>query len=206
MVWNVIGIALAIILIGFIKNVIRLINLNKNIEFLGQYTENYVKYCNSYLGERIRSDEENRLYIKLISDSPKAQRLLIDMGYINYIPLIYTVQTLRNPPSYEKGDFEMLYNNLIMQVGRFKELWEQTRKESFNPVILLREGVQFFVTLPISLLYWTGLMKYSTQYKLSNNFFFKFISGIIVFFGFVSSVFTIVLGWEQFKEILLKFI
>lgn len=216
MVWKVIGIALAIILIGFIKNVMSLINLNKNVEFLGQYTENYVKYCNSYLGKGIHSDEEKRLYVRLISDAPKAQNLLMDLGFIDYKPggtwsyikdyqvLINTVQLLRNPISNE--DFKMLYNILLMHVSRLNELFEKNKKETLNPIILLREGIQFFVTLPISLLFWTGIIKHNTQYKLSNNFFVKFISFLVILIGLISSIFTIVLGWEQFKEFLLNFI
>lgn len=214
MMWKIIGIVLGLIVIGFIKNIMRLIDLNKNIEFLGEYTENYVNYCNDYLGKGISSYEENRLYVKLISDAPKAQNLLMDAGFIDYKPagtlsyienyqiLVNTVQILRNPISNE--EFNMLYNILLMQISRLNELGEKIRKETVNPVTLLREGVQFFVTLPISLLFWTGLIKYSTQYKLSNNFIVKFISFLIIFIGFVSSIFTIVLGWEQFKEILLK--
>ncbi|WP_369900563.1 hypothetical protein [Bacillus manliponensis] len=218
MVWKVIGFTLFLILVGFIKNVIRVVDLNKIIEFLGKYTGNYVTYCNNYLGKGIRSEEENKLYIKLISESPKAQSLLMDAGYIdyklagtwsyisNYQILINTVQTLRNPPAFGREEYEMLYNILIMQVSRLNELAETIRKETFNPIILLREGIQFFVTLPISLLFWTGLIKYSTQYKLSNNVFVKLISFLIIVAGLVSSVFTIVLGWEQFKEIINKFL
>ncbi|WP_241138637.1 hypothetical protein [Bacillus mycoides] len=218
MVWKIIGVTLVLILVGFIKNAMRLIKLNKNIEFLGQYTKNYVEYCNSYLGKNFRSEEENKIYIKLISEAPKAQLLLMDAGYVDYklagtwsyIPnyqiLINTVQTLRNPPAFGREEYEMLYNILIMQVSRLNELGEKTKKETFNPIILLREGVQFFVTLPISLLFWTGLIKYSTQYKLSNNFFVKFISFLIIIIGLVSSIFTIVLGWEQFEGIVKRFL
>lgn len=214
MMWKIIGIVLGLILIGFIKNIMRLKELNQNVEFLSEYTENYVSYCNDYLGKGIHSDEENRLYVKLISNAPKAQNLLMDAGFIDYKPagtfsyirnyqiLVNTVQMLRNFISTE--EFNMLYNILLMQISRLNELGEKIRKETVNPVTLLREGVQFFVTLPISLLFWTGLIKYSTQYKLSNNFIVKFISFLIIFIGFVSSTFTIVLGWEQFKEILLK--
>ncbi|MDF2039360.1 hypothetical protein P2R12_20720 [Cytobacillus oceanisediminis] len=218
MAWKIIGIVATLILIGSIKNVIRLSNLNKNVDFLEKYTEDYVKYCNNFLGKSNRSEEENKLYIRLLSDAPKAQTLLMDAGYVdyklagtltyinNYQVLINTVQTLRNPLPFGREEYEMLYNILIMQVSRLNELWNKTRKETFNPIILLREGVQFFTTLPISLLYWTGLIKYSTQYKLSNNIIVKFINFLIIFIGFVSAIFTIVLGWEQFKDHLDKFL
>lgn len=218
MIWKVIGIAFVLIFIGFIKNVMMMLSLKKNVDFLGKYTESYVNYCNNYLGKGIRSDEENRLYIRLLSDAPKAQRLLMDAGYVdyklagtwsyitNYQVLINTVQTLRNPPSFGREEYEMLYNILVMQVSRLNELGDKTMKETLNPVILLREGVQFFVTLPISLLYWTGLIQYSTQNKLSNNRVVKFINFLIIIIGFASAIVTIVLGWEEFKAILYKFI
>ncbi|MGC8227399.1 hypothetical protein ACP2W0_00140 [Pseudobacillus badius] len=218
MVWEIVGIVFVLMLIGFIKNVMRLFSLNKNIEFLAQYTKKYVEYCNNYLGKEIRSEEENRHYIRLLSDAPKAQTLLMDAGYVdyklagtlsyltNYQILINTVQTLRNPPSFGQEEYEMLYNILVMQVSRLNELHGNIRNETLNPIILLREGVQFFTTLPISLLYWTGLIKYSTQYKLSNNIVVKFFNFVILFIGFVSAIFTIVLGWEPFKELLKDFL
>lgn len=218
MVWEIIGIIFVLMLIGFIKNFMRLFSLAKNIDFLAQYRKNYVEYCNNYIGKGIRSEEENRLYIRLLSDAPKAQMLLMDAGFVdyklagtwsyltNYQILINTVQTLRNPPSFGGEEYGMLYNILVMQVSRLNELHENTRKETFNPIILLREGVQFFTTLPISLLYWTGLIKYTTQYKLSNNIVIKFFNFVIIFIGFVSAIFTIVLGWEQFKELLKSFL
>jgi hypothetical protein len=100
----------------------------------------------------------------------------------------------------------MLNTILIMQIARYKEIHESIKANILNPIILLREGVQFFVTLPISLLYWTGVIQYSTQNKLSNNIVVKFINFLIIIIGFVSAIVTIVLGWEQFKEILFKFI
>ncbi|MFP6333470.1 hypothetical protein [Bacillus subtilis] len=213
---KIIGIVVALMLVGFIREVLSLRRLGKDIEFLIQYSSNYVKYCNTYLGKGVGSDEEISLYNRIISDAPKAQGLLLDAGYIDYKPagslyyiknyqvLVNTVQLLRNPLTRE--DFEMLFNILVMQVSRYNEFFNNKKKGILNPIILLREGVQFFVTLPISLLYWTGLIEYSTQYKLSNNFIVKFLNFLIILIGFISAIFTIVLGWEQFKEFLIKFL
>lgn len=161
--------------------------------------------------------EEASLHDKLLLQADKAQRLLYDSGIPDYRPpsagymiknyqiLINVVPKLRNPSGFTE-EFEWINKLLIMQIGRNEELQESIKKEMFNPIILLREGIQFFTTLPISLLYWTGLIQYSTLYKLSNNVFVKFINFLIMILGLISAIFTIVLGWDEFKIFLSKFI
>lgn len=217
MILDIAGIVFALISIGFIKMILSLRKLVKDMDFLSQYNHNLVKYLNNYMGKNVRSEEEGTLFVKLISDSSKAQSLLLDAGFIDYKPagagyymknyqiLINTVQSLRNP-SLMQEEFSMLNTIIIMQCGRYNELHEEMIRGIKNPIILLREGVQFFTTLPISLLYWTGLIKYSTQYKLSNNIVVKFLNFLIIMFGLVSAIITIVLGWEPFKELFHEFL
>lgn len=215
MILKIILVTLGLIVIGLIKEVRTIRRVIKDIDFLSQYNKSYVEYMDNYFGKSINSSEERKLHVKLISEAPKAQRLLMDAGLIDYQPafagyyiknypvLINTLQSLRNPITTE--EFSWVNSILIMQISRYEELYENIKSNILNPVILLREGVQFLVTLPISLLYWTGLIKYSTQYKLSNNFFIKFISFLILLIGFISSIFTIILGWEQFKNLIYSF-
>lgn len=219
MVLKMILFALGLIAIGFIKEFMSLRKVIKDIDYLAGYNEYYVEYLNNHLNYDYYSSgkgnkqAENELHVKLISQAPKAQRLLMDAGLVDYEPpfrgyrvsnypiLVNTVQYLRNPSALTE-EFKMLNTILIMQIARYEELYESIKANIFNPIVLLREGVQFFVTLPISLLYWTGIIQYSTQYKLSNNIIVKFINFLIIIIGLVSAVVTIVLGWEQFKEFL----
>ncbi|WP_438312415.1 hypothetical protein [Sporosarcina sp. FA9] len=215
--------ALGLIAIGFIKEFMSLRMVIKDIDYLAGYNESYVEYLNNHLNydyysSRIGNKQaENELHVKLISQAPKAQRLLMDAGLVDYEPpfrgyrvsnypvLVNTVQYLRNPSALTE-EFKMLNTILIMQIARYEELYESIKANIFNPIVLLREGVQFFVTLPISLLYWTGIIQYSTQYKLSNNIIVKFINFLIIIIGLVSAIVTILLGWEQLKEFLFKFL
>jgi uncharacterized membrane protein len=220
MILKMILIALGLIAVGFIKELMSLRRVIKDIDYLARYNESYVKYLNNHLiydysREERNKQAENELHVKLISQAPKAQRLLMDAGLVDYQPpfrgyrvsnypiLVNTVQYLRNPSALTE-EFNMLNTILIMQIARYEEFHENIKANIFNPIILLREGVQFFTTLPISLLYWTGLIEYSTQYKLSNNIVVKFINFVLITFGFVSAIITIVLGWEPFKELLYK--
>jgi hypothetical protein len=223
MIFTMVLVVLGLIAIGFIKEYRGLKRVIKDIDFLVDYNKSYVTYMNNHLrfdyySERKGNEqEEKELHVKLISQAPKAQRLLLDAGLVDYQPafsgymvknypiLVNTVQSLRNPGGLTE-EFNWLNTILIMQIARYEELYESIKSNVLNPIILLREGVQFFVTLPISLLYWTGLIKYSTLDKLSNNIVVKFINFVFIIVGFVSAIFTIVLGWEPFKELVKKFI
>ncbi|MCU5002915.1 hypothetical protein OCD70_22910 [Bacillus tropicus] len=216
MVWKIIGGVIGLILIGFIKQALQLRRLVKDINFLRQYRQNYVKYCNDFLGKNIHSEEEGKLFFKLISDAPKAQRLLLSSGLIDYKPagagyyvrnypvLTNTIQLLRDP-FLTKEEVNMLNNIIIMQDSLYNELFEEIKREVVNPFVLLREGVQFFVTLPISLMYWTGLIEYSTLNKVSNYFIVKLLNFLIIIIGFLSAIVTLVTGWEPFIKIANKF-
>ncbi|NMD72431.1 hypothetical protein HHO41_19355 [Bacillus sp. DNRA2] len=217
MIIKTIGIILGLIFIGVVKEFNSLKRLSQDIEFLSQYNNNYVKYCNLYLGKNIKSPQESELFMKLISDAPKAQRLLLSNGLIDYQPagagyiiknyavLVNTIQSIRNPILLSE-EINWINNMLVMQGSLYNELFEDIKRGIRNPLILLREGVQFIVSLPITLLYWTGLIQYSTQYKLTNNIFFKTLSFLIIIIGFISSIFTIALGWEQFKEMVFNYL
>ncbi|MED2763230.1 hypothetical protein P4283_14355 [Bacillus thuringiensis] len=207
---------LGLIAIGFIKKVMGLMKFSKDFDFLYDYNEKYVKYLNNYLGKRINSEEENKLYGELISKSPKAQRLLGNDGLISYKPagasymynnyqaLINTVQALRNPALMSE-EFSWVNNMLIMKMAIYEDIMSEIRGNMINPLILLSEGVQFFVTLPISLLYWTGLIEYSTLNRVSNYFIFKLLNFLIIIIGFLSAIVTLVTGWEPFIKIANKF-
>lgn len=217
MVLNMILVVIGLIIIGLIKEFRNLLRVVKDIDFLSNYNSTYVDYMNNYLGKKYNTPEEKELHIKLISEAPKAQRLLLDAGLVDYQPafrgymvknypiLINTIQSLRNPSSLTE-EFNWLNTILIMQIARYKEFQKSIKANIFNPLVLLRKGVQFFVTLPISLLYWTGVIQYSTQYILSNNIIVRFLNFLIITIGFISAIVTIILGWEQFKEILYNFI
>lgn len=217
MIFKMFLIVIGLITIGLIKELRSLMRVADDGEFLISYNETYVNYMGNYLGKRYDTAKEKELHIKLISEAPKAQRLLMDSGLVDYQPayrgymvkdypiLINTVHSLRNPSSLTE-EFNWVHTILLMQIARYKELHSDIKRNILNPIILLRDGIQFFVTLPITLLYWTGVIQYSTQYKLSNNIVVKFLNFLIIIFGFVSAIFTIALGWEPFKELLKTFL
>jgi len=65
-------------------------------------------------------------------------------------------------------------------------------------------GVRVVVGLPIYLLYWTGLIQYSSYSKIKSNIIIKFIGFLVGAIGFISAIVTIITGYEPFIEIIKK--
>lgn len=93
-------------------------------------------------------------------------------------------------------------DTLLTYIGELDSEYEEVFLEVKNPLIWLREGVRAIVVLPISLMYWSGLMRYNTYSNLTNNFFVKFIAFLIAVIGVISSIITIVTGYEPFWKII----
>ncbi|HDR7540382.1 hypothetical protein F8514_08930 [Bacillus toyonensis] len=213
-----------LVIIGLIKHSKTLNKLENNIKFLNEYNKSFVLYLNHYRG-KTSSVEEDQLYTYLIKNSLKAQRTLGSLGEIDYQPafsnyiiknyqlVVNVVSSLRTHNDIDfvlskpmlAEEFQMVKNQLLRGISNNEELLQQIKKERKNPIMLLREGVQFVVTLPISTLYWTGLIQYTTLSKISNNAIFKFFNSLITFIGLVSSIITVTTGWEPFKKLLNTF-
>jgi hypothetical protein len=89
----------------------------------------------------------------------------------------------------------------LIQISKYEETISNIKREMKNPIQLLQEGVQYFVTFPITLLYWTDFIKYGTFMKISDNIIVKFVNFIIIIIGLFSSIVTIVAGWDTVMEI-----
>lgn len=95
---------------------------------------------------------------------------------------------------------------LIRYLGKLGELLKENEKALKNPVIWLREGFQLIISFPILLALWLGLISRKVYNKIIENFIFKGITAIFVVLGFLGTLITIVLGWNEFKTIMLSFI
>ncbi|PHC41310.1 hypothetical protein COF09_16485 [Bacillus toyonensis] len=217
-------ILLLLLLIGFIQKMSSLQSIRNKLHFLVTYNNNYVDYLNDYFHQP-HEDAADELFSYLVRHSQKAQKSLGNIGYVghrpafenyimnNYPVIVNIIPSLRSnrvtdPISssltQNKIDDEFLHVNHLLQmgIGSYEEKEDKIKKEIRNPFILLKAGVQFIVTLPISLMYWTGLIKYSTLNRISNYFIIKLLNFLIILIGFFSAIVTLVTGWEPFMKII----
>jgi hypothetical protein len=99
-----------------------------------------------------------------------------------------------------------LQDTLIRHLGSLHDLGEVNNHALRNPVIWLREGVRVITALPLTLLGWLGALSETTVTRLTSGRFFKTISSFAALVGFVSAVMGVVLGWEQFTQMVLGLI
>lgn len=96
-----------------------------------------------------------------------------------------------------------LQDTIVRHLGSLHDQDDFNDKALRNPVVWLREGVRTVVALPLTLLGWLGALGESTVSRLLSGRTFKAVSAFVAVVGFVSAVMGIVLGWEQFVQMVL---
>ena len=217
LVWLVSIIAILMV-IGFIQIRKALIALQDDMAFAYEYRNKLNQFSNILFKQ---SKFDNDLYNWLTLNVAKMQT---DLGYFgnidltpagdnyvtrNYQMLVNTLAEMRTflSDSYSynlmgKGSDAATCSDMIVRYyGSLMEQKKPLVQQLCNPLAWLQQGMQFMVTLPISLLYWSGLIQYSAFAGLSQNFFVKSLSFVINLIGLVGSIVTIVTGWNPFIAI-----
>lgn len=226
MIWYLIGAVILLIIIGGTVKITDVNKIYKDNLFLIEYFKKYTEYLNEFISRDFsvflkndaekNLDMEGELFAFLMGKAGKAQNTLGSNGYLSnyqhgnmilsrYQLLINTIPNLRFPDMYGR-DFEMLRNMIHMTITENEGRLEKYRTEIKNPFSLLREGINFLVTSPIRILYWSGVMEYGTFNKLTNNWLLSFINGFIILVGFFGSIITILLGWDDTISLVTKYI
>jgi len=222
--WIPILILFVLCVAGFIKLLFEVRAFYKRLNFAVEFRERFIEYVNGLM----QKEERHDLYARLKVDSVKIQQYMDRAGisvsfqlpfanyiYNNFQVVINGLSMIRE--EYQRMDksfplpFEIrmlqdtariLDDALLAYVGHLDMLEEQLTKKIKNPVIWLREGVRMIVTFPISFMYWSGIMRYATYSRWSNNFFVKLVSSVIGFISFFSAIVTLVTGYSPFVQII----
>ena len=216
-------VTLAVIIIGFIARVINAGDISARREFTIRFQNTFIELANSFFKTGRMSDE---LYSKCIHDVDAIQAELgydgIIAGYVdrlhgikgqNYQLFVNIMPEIREAESMSGNSIMMervsqligtCNDALQRHVGNLDRELEAERKGPFNPFICFREGVRFILGLPALVLYWSGFVSTRTISAARVSSVFKFISGVITLIGLISSIITILLGWNEASEIIIK--
>lgn len=210
---HVILIFIALLTIGICRILFRINKLSRKLEF----TENYLKKFQTFTMQLFKNNAfENGLYIWLTENVNKMQSLLGSNGILhNYKPPF---------ANYVYSDYQVLVNTLseirrktvhqdmigicedcfFRYIGQSKEILSSYTKQLRNPLLWLRESMNFIITLPLLLAYWFGLFSYSMFDRLSYSLFFRLLSFLITILYILGSIITIITGWDTFAMIAKK--
>jgi hypothetical protein len=206
---------LLILLIGFIFELRQSRSLLGNIDFVNEYLENFMEYANSKGSNKSK-------YNYLVMNSNKMQNLLGNQGFatirlpfenVMYNHWALIINGLSQMHSYFSRNYfeqqafqvaEQIRESLIRKIGDYTIENETKYKRVFNPVIWFATGIRFILSIPILILESFGIIGINGRIRAISSFFFKFIAGIVALIGLVSSIFSIVFGWDQIIEFMKK--
>ncbi|WP_372999779.1 hypothetical protein [Lutispora sp.] len=217
--------ALLLIIFGYILKRMNIQKLIKRCDFTMQYNNCFVGLLNEALNNH-RFDNEK--YAWLIERVHAMQQELGATGVIYHYtdPLkgftVREYQLLINFLPEVRGYIREMNNSIMMErfdtsaricadmfirhKGDLSDLINKETKLLINPFSCLAEAVRYIIALPLSVLYWFGIISEGMFYRVKYSRLLKFINSIIIILGFISSIVTIVLGYEGFLKLINQFL
>lgn len=211
-------ILIGIIIFGFVTKLIELNDIIKRTNFTNDYHNKFIELIN---GITSKNFFDQQLYYELTLDVKSMQYELGSDGIAhitdnlkgfsssNYQLLINFLPELRNVLREQDNTIMMYrYNQsaqdcddmFIRHLGTLNEQEKSIRKNLLNPFSCFADGVKFIVSLPILILHWLGIISGITARKIRHNWFIELLNIILTLVGFISSLMSIIMGWNDFWE------
>lgn len=222
---------LAIAAIGFVRKTIQAHRALKEYEFTCDFRQQFYKYLQLVFGraEGVTESESLEALNFLLRNSYKMQGMLGGYGVIhsfkppylnmvyprydvilNAIPEIESI-THRFPLDSMVRDgglrteyVKLVDNTLIRYEGVLEDRIKTLSRQRWNPIIMLRDGIEALLLPVFYLFLWFGLISRGTIDTISHSYFFKLLSFVFFTLGVVGSIMTVVLGWDDFLSRILS--
>lgn len=216
-------ILIGLAVLGFIIKFVEIYDFDKRLTFTKEYRDKFITLCNDIFSN---NHFDQAIYYELtaavkdmqaelgtdgiyayVQDNLKGVATRNYQALVNFLPELRTainekqnsIMAMRLSRSIADCD-----DMFLRHIGTLTSQIDATRKEAKNPFSCFAEGVRTIISLPILLLKWFGIISSTTSKKLKSNWIVKIISILVTLVGFVGSVITIIIGWNQFVEIMSK--
>lgn len=93
----------------------------------------------------------------------------------------------------------------IRHLGTLESQWKSVRKGLLNPFSSFAEGTKVIILSPLILLSWFGFVPVEKTDRAKKNMFIKLLNVLVTILGFAATIITIVVGWNDFWDIVFKF-
>jgi hypothetical protein len=180
-------------------------------------TADFLQHLQRFLQTRA-ADSEN--YSWLLRNSYELQANMGEFGIMGQFHAAYSRQIVQNWPivinslpamrrslerDFGSGTEEFIEYGALMQeailryVGPLENQDREARSQLKNPVIWFRYGIQWLIFSPFTILRWLGIHSIPEQGKLGRNPVLRFLSIVASIVAFVSTLVTIIAGWDHVK-------
>jgi hypothetical protein len=126
---------------------------------------------------------------------------------MNSLPLVRRAKTARGLSRLDERDLEeaaMCMEALLHCLGTLEVWLAESARRLRNPLIWLREGVRFFLLLPVSVLRWLGFIGPSRLKRIENSGIVRVISGLVALVELLSGTVAICVGWDEFTNVVMQ--
>ncbi|TGM95976.1 hypothetical protein [Leptospira yasudae] len=207
---------LNILIILMVVGITRLIwlkfQLRKKLNFTIEFHNTFAKITKS------KDEKEfNECFVFLSKRMSKLTSELGSKGFITYKPAfanyVHTnYQIVPNTLSMitsgraEATDINFCSQLFLQHIGMLEEALEISTTKLFNPIQWIITGVNYFLALPLSLLSEFNLLSGRIYQAIINSLIFKVVSGLTGICALLSSIITIVIGWNEFQKLIQTFL
>jgi hypothetical protein len=185
-------------------------------EYRSKFIQLHNKYFDSYDSWSRVGNVDNELYVWLTLNSNKIQSNLGNFGVLDYTSAYRTYKVTNYPviintiPKFRDGtvkhyDSNSLDDCLLRYIGFLHEYEKITSNYLKNPLIWFREGIKKILSAPLLILNSLGLFSQRAVSTITNSLIFKVFAGIAALVTFMSALVTIIVGYDQTKEFILKY-
>lgn len=203
---------LTVFIIGFVQVYNRHNRVVKKIDFAGEYRNKFVKFSNKYFENYDRwsrlGNFDGEQYVWLTMNVSRIQNYLGTFGIMDYIAPFQTYKVsnyqiiINTIPKFRDGsikDFDVnsVDDSLLRYIGYLDEYQKDTQRNLKNPIIWFREGFREILSIPIFILSWFGIISNRTLNSIKDSLIYKVISGLIALVTLISSIVTIIVGYDQ---------
>lgn len=214
-------VAAMLILIGFCIKKKRIYEYNRRCEFTMDFNNRFFDMTNNmFITNHLNAQKYNSVIMDIdkiqqelgadgvISDFVDYLRGLKGRNYqlfMNIMPEIRSMMLDSNYILKERLDnlLGLCEDALKRHIGNLDREIELESKNLYNPITCLGEGIRWIIGLPFDILSWAGILSVYGNTKIKANILYRFVEKLVVFIGLVGSIFTIILGWDEFFSILI---
>jgi hypothetical protein len=214
----VVCIVLGLIIVGALRKIFCLKQLDKRLNYTIEYREHFIQYCNAVVKT---GKLDSNYYLELTRDINKIQLELGNDGIVSYYNPMSGIKSDRYPMFlnfftelrfYMKGwglfnnEINMLISScdeaLLKHIGVIEEAIGIGKKRIINPIYCFSNGIGYIISLPVKMLEWCGILNNTVSNKVLDSRFHFVVEKLFTIIGLVASVMTIIMGWDQFVNLI----
>ena len=198
---------------------IYLLSAHRRLQERMRQTADFLQHLHLFLQTRA-VDSDN--YSWLLQHSYEMQANMGELGIMGQFHAAYSRQVVNNWPivinslpamrrslSRDFGSEQefneygaLLQEAILLYIGPLEGAERESKSRLRNPVIWFRYGIQWLLLFPFIVLRWLGLHRIPEQAALGDNPFFRFLSASASVIAFLSSLVTIIVGWDRVAPLL----